>query len=79
MPHIGFGSAPCKGFSGLLSESKSKSDKYHALNQLALRGLRLALEAWKHDPIEFWLWENVPRIATRGRAVLDQMIGLLAD
>jgi site-specific DNA-cytosine methylase len=23
------------------------------------------------------LWENVPRIATRGRAVLDQMIRLL--
>lgn len=78
-PHIGFGSAPCKGFSGLLSESKSKSDKYDALNQLAIRGLRLALEAWKDDPLEFWLWENVPRIATRGRAVLDEMIGLLND
>lgn len=78
-PHIGFGSAPCKGFSGLLSESKSKSDKYDALNQLAIRGLRLALEAWKDDPLEFWLWENVPRIATRGRAVLDETIGLLSD
>lgn len=76
-PNIGFGSAPCKGFSGLLSESKSKSDKYRALNQLALRGLWLALEAWKDDPLEFWLWENVPRIATRGRAVLDQMMRLL--
>jgi site-specific DNA-cytosine methylase len=76
-PHIGFGSAPCKGFSGLLSESRSGSAKYQALNQLALRGLWLALEAWKDDPLEFWLWENVPRIATRGRAVLDQMIRLL--
>jgi site-specific DNA-cytosine methylase len=76
-PHIGFGSAPCKGFSGLLSESRSTSAKYQALNQLALRGLWLALEAWKDDPLEFWLWENVPRIATRGRAVLDQMIRLL--
>jgi site-specific DNA-cytosine methylase len=75
-PHIGFGSAPCKGFSGLLSESRSQSTKYQALNQLALRGLWLALEAWKDDPLEFWLWENVPRIATRGRAVLDQMIHL---
>lgn len=78
-PHIGFGSAPCKGFSGLLSESKSKTDKYHALNQLALRGLRLALEAWADDPLEFWLWENVPRIATRGRPVLEQMEALFAD
>lgn len=75
-PHIGFGSAPCKGFSGLLSESRSGSAKYQALNQLALRGLWLALEAWKDNPPEFWLWENVPRIATRGRAVLDQMIKL---
>jgi site-specific DNA-cytosine methylase len=78
-PHIGFGSAPCKGFSGLLSESKSKSDKYHALNQLALRGLRLALQAWADDPLEFWLWENVPRIATRGRPVLDEMRALFEE
>jgi len=77
IPHIGFGSAPCKGFSGLLSELRSGSAKYQALNQLALRGLWLALEAWKDNPLEFWLWENVPRIATRGRAVLDQMISLL--
>jgi site-specific DNA-cytosine methylase len=77
IPHIGFGSAPCKGFSGLLSESRSGSSKYQALNQLALRGLWLALEAWKDNPLEFWLWENVPRIQTRGRAVLDQMIALL--
>ncbi len=76
-PHIAFGSAPCKGFSGLLSESRSASTKYQALNQLAIRGLWLALEAWADDPPEFWLWENVPRIATRGRAVLDQMIRLL--
>lgn len=76
-PHLAFGSAPCKGFSGLLSESRSTSAKYQALNQLALRGLWLALEAWADDPAEFWLWENVPRIATRGRPVLDQMIRLL--
>jgi hypothetical protein len=43
-PHVCFGSAPCKGFSGLLSESRSTSAKYQALNQLALRGLWLALE-----------------------------------
>lgn len=77
IPHVGFGSAPCKGFSGLLSESRSGSAKYQALNQLALRGLWLCLEAWKDTPLPFWLWENVPRIATRGRTVLDQMIRLL--
>lgn len=38
-PHIVFLSAPCKGFSGLLSEGKSKTDKYQALNRLTLRGV----------------------------------------
>ena len=32
-PHIVFLSAPCKGFSGLLSEGKSQSAKYQALNK----------------------------------------------
>jgi site-specific DNA-cytosine methylase len=77
-PNIWFLSAPCKGFSGLLSESRSMSEKYQALNQLALRGLMLALEAYKDDPVEFFLFENVPRIATRGRHLLDQIIGLLS-
>lgn len=45
-PHIVFLSAPCKGFSGLLSEGKSKTDKYQALNRLTLRGVWLMLEAW---------------------------------
>jgi site-specific DNA-cytosine methylase len=76
-PHIIFGSAPCKGFSGLLSESRSSSLRYQTLNQLAIRGLFLALEAWGSDPPEFVLWENVPRIATRGRTVLDTMIRML--
>ena len=76
-PHIVFGSAPCRGFSGLLSQRRSESDRYQALNQLAIRGLWLALEAWGDDPPELVLWENVPRIATRGRAVLDVMIRML--
>lgn len=76
-PHVVFLSAPCKGFSGLLSEGKSKTDKYQALNKLTLRGIWLMLEAWKGDPPEFILFENVPRIATRGRHLLDQITGLL--
>lgn len=76
-PHIVFLSAPCKGFSGLLSESKSKTDKYQALNRLTLRGVWLVLEAFKDDPVEMLLFENVPRIATRGRHLLDQITGLL--
>lgn len=76
-PHILFLSAPCKGFSGLLSHSRSLTAKYQALNELTLRGIWLALEAWKDDPAEVILFENVPRIASRGRHFLDQIVQLL--
>ena len=76
-PHILFLSAPCKGFSGLLSEKMSATLKYQALNGLTLRGIWLALEAFKDDPVELIVFENVPRIATRGRHLLDQIVALL--
>lgn len=76
-PHIIFLSAPCKGFSGLLSEQKSKSEKYQALNRLTLRGIWLALEAWPDNPPELIIFENVPRIATRGRQLLDRIGAML--
>ncbi|WP_143278969.1 DNA cytosine methyltransferase [Bradyrhizobium sp. C9] len=75
-PHIVFLSAPCKGFSGLLSEKMSGTRKYQALNGLTLRGVWLTLEAHKDDPVELYVFENVPRIATRGRHLLDQIIAL---
>jgi site-specific DNA-cytosine methylase len=77
-PHIIFASMPCKGFSGLLSEAKSLSPKYQALNALALRGIALCLEAWQDDPAEFVLFENVPRIQSRGEQFIDQIQRLLA-
>lgn len=55
----------------------SKTDKYQALNRLTLRGVWLMLEAWKDDPAEMIPFESVPRIATRGRHLLDQITGLL--
>jgi site-specific DNA-cytosine methylase len=76
-PHIVFLSAPCKGFSGLLAEGKSRTDKYQALNRLTLRGVWLMLEAFGDDPPELIVFENVPRIATRGRHLLDQIGELL--
>lgn len=76
-PNIVFLSAPCKGFSGLLSEKRSRTDKYQALNGLTLRGVWLMLEAWADDPVELIVFENVPRIATRGRHLLDQIVALL--
>lgn len=77
-PHVILMSAPCKGFSGLLSEKMSQSVRYQALNELALRGLHLALDAWGDDPAEFILFENVPRIQSRGRHLLDQIEQLLS-
>lgn len=77
-PDILFTSPPCKGFSGLLSERLSTSERYAALNRLTVRGLWLALEAFADDPPAFVLLENVPRIATRGAPLLDQIEALLA-
>jgi len=76
-PHIMFLSAPCKGFSGLLSETSSKTAKYQALNALTLRGVWLMLEAYRDDPVDLVVFENVPRIASRGRPLLDRIIALL--
>ena len=42
-----------------------------------MRGIWLTLEAWQDDPPELILFENVPRIATRGRALLDRIGALL--
>ncbi|GGN55565.1 hypothetical protein B2G71_19635 [Novosphingobium sp. PC22D] len=73
---VAFLSAPCKGFSGLLSAAQSKTDKYQALNRLTLRGVWLMLEAYKDNPIPVILFENVPRILTRGKWLLDQITAL---
>lgn len=76
-PHVLFTSPPCKGFSGLLSQARSDSERYQALNRLTTRALLLAMEAWVDDPPELVLLENVPRIATRGRALVDEMTAIL--
>lgn len=69
-------SAPCKGFSGLLAERQSGTPKYQALNGLTLRGVFLTLEAFKDDPAELYIFENVPRIMTRGRKLLERISAL---
>jgi len=76
-PNIVFISSPCKGASGLLSEKMSQTAKYQALNELTLRCIWLMAEAWADDPVELIVFENVPRLATRGRHLLDQITQLL--
>lgn len=72
-PNIVFISSPCKGASGLLSETMSQTPKYQALNALTLRCIWLMAEAWADDPVDLIVFENVPRLATRGRHLLDQI------
>jgi len=72
-PNVVFISSPCKGASGLLSESMSLTPKYQALNELTLRCIWLMAEAWADDPVDLIVFENVPRLATRGRHLLDQI------
>lgn len=77
-PDAVFISSPCKGASGLLSEKVSQTPKYQALNELTLRCIWLMGEAWADDPVPLIVFENVPRLATRGRHLLDQIGSLLS-
>lgn len=78
-PDAVFISSPCKGASGLLSEKMSQTPKYQALNELTLRCIWLFGEAWADDPVPLLVFENVPRLATRGRHLLDQINSLLGS
>lgn len=72
-PDVLFWSPPCKGLSSLLNALAAGSARYQALNELVLRVLDLALEAWADSLPSLFLLENVPRIQTRGRALLDSV------
>lgn len=81
-PDVAASSSPCVGYSGCLPEATSKTEKYQAFNSLALHGVQLLLEAWKGAKTGrrvpgMIVFENVPRIMTRGKKLLEHMIGLL--
>lgn len=76
-PDVVFISAPCQGNSGLLSEEAAASDKYQALNNLSYHVMWLMLEAWHDDPVPVFLFENVPRITTRSKHLLNRIRMLL--
>lgn len=78
-PDVIFTSPPCKGFSGLLPEKSAKTKKYQALNRLTIRGIRLCLDAFSDDLPSLFLLENVPRIKTRGKYLLDEIKELLVS
>lgn len=80
VPDVIFTSPPCKGFSGLLPEKSAKTKKYQALNELTIRGLEIALRAcleYGGNLPALILLENVPRIMTRGKKILDRIKKML--
>lgn len=82
VPFFLFTSPPCKGLSGLLPEKSAKTAKYQALNQLTVRGIWLVLQACTLYgdglPAVIQL-ENVPRIRTRGKSLLQQIEKMLKN
>lgn len=76
-PDVVVMSPPCKSFSGCMPAKRAKSKRYVDMSQLAVRGMFLALEAWAPKRPRIILLENVPRIQSRGRHLLDQVVGLL--
>lgn len=76
-PKVLFLSAPCQGFCGLLSAEKGESPKYQALNELAVISIELVFAAWGEHGPDLIIFENVPRIATRGKALLTRIRKIL--
>lgn len=76
-PDCVFFSPPCKGASGLLSTAKSKTPKYAAMNELALRWVEKMLQAWPASLPGLVLLENVPRLKTRAAGMLRKIRALL--
>lgn len=81
VPDYIFLSPPCKGFSGLLPSKSAASEKYQALNLLTIRGLELCLAACEMygdgELPAFIHFENVPRITSRGKGILNRIKNLL--
>ena len=77
-PDVIFLSPPCKGLTGLLPQKTAETEKYQALNRLVIRGIFLALEAFKLNLPSIILLENVPRInGTRGKKLLHTIKEML--
>lgn len=75
-PHVLFMSPPCKGASRLITSAKAQTAKYREMNELALVGARLALDAWEVPPALILL-ENVPGLPTRAAKMVRELRALL--
>lgn len=76
VPDIVFSSPPCKASSKLLPAKRSREPKYQAMSDLALVMTRLLLSAWDSPP-PLLVYENVPNITSRARAMLAELRRIL--
>lgn len=75
-PDIVFSSPPCKSSSKLLPAARAAEPKYQAMSQLALVMTRLLLSTWDRPP-PLLVYENVPNITSRAKAMVAQLRKLL--
>lgn len=76
-PDVVFMSPPCKSFSKLTNKKARESEKYRVMSRLVLDWTRVMLAAWSKRPPRLVLLENVPGIATLGKALLAEVRRLL--
>lgn len=74
-PDVIMMSPPCKGFSGLLSAKRAAEPHYQHMNTLMERALFLVCSTWPIPPALVFV-ENVPRIASRGKAMVRRCIAM---
>lgn len=72
-PDVVAWSPPCKGLSSLQTGARAASPKYQALNELVVRACDLITDAFADNPPGLFILENVPRIQTRGRDLLERV------
>jgi site-specific DNA-cytosine methylase len=72
-PRVWVITAPCVAASGLLSNARAAEPYYEDLNQLALRFVRLGLEAWADAPPDLVLFENVPNLRHRAPKMVAEL------
>lgn len=75
-PDVVFGSAPCTGASGLLSNDLAETEKYQEMNSLMLVWTKLMLAAWSDDLPLLNINENVPRLVSRAKDVVSEVVRL---
>lgn len=78
-PDVVFLSAPCTGFSGLLSKKRLEEEHYQKLNRLMALAVNLVCATWRDRLPKLIVSENVPRIVQRGQDTLREVRATLHE